>query len=316
MPKRTVIFYDDTHPIMSELLTALGFECKDHSKSTFDFMKMDLRDAFGLVGRSRFQLDKNFLIECPHLQFIARSGVGTEHIDLSYAHDNHIKVLTSPEGSADTVGEHTLGLILMLMNHLGRADRQVRSGKWIREGNRGTELKGKTVGILGYGNMGKSLARKLTGLETNCITYDKYLKNYGDKYASRVDLNTFFRETDILAIHIPYLPSNHYFINRNFLESFHKSIYVINAARGSVLCTEHLVEGLSSGKILGAALDVLEYEDGSFSALKSMGNPAPLDYLIQSEKTVLSPHIAGWSFESLKGHAEVLVEKISQNFCQ
>lgn len=316
MLNRTVVFYDDTHPIMVEQLSALGFECIDHSQSTQATMKPDLQEAFGLIGRSRFQLDQNFLKTCPNLQFIARSGVGTEHIDLSYADAHHIKVFTSPEGSADTVGEHTLGLILMLMNHLGRADRQVRSGQWIREGNRGTELKGKTIGILGYGNMGKSLARKLKGLEVLCITYDKYLKDYGDENAKRVDLTTFFRETDVLAIHIPYLPSNHYFINSSFIDSFHKPIYVVNAARGMVLQTEHLVEGLSSGKILGAALDVLEYEDGSFSALKSSGNPAPLEYLIQSDLTVLSPHIAGWSFESLKSHAEVLVKKISQYFCQ
>lgn len=316
MFKRTVVFFDDTHPIMPVQLSALGFECIDHSKSTLEEMKLDLQEAFGLVGRSRFQLDENFLKWAPKLQFIARSGVGTEHIDLIYAQTHHIKVFTSPEGSADTVGEHTLGLLLMLMNHLGRADRQVRSGQWIREGNRGTELKGKTIGILGYGNMGKSLARKLIGLEVECITYDKYLNEYGDENARRVDLPIFFRETDVLAIHIPYLPTNHYFINRNFLESFHKSIYVVNAARGMVLQTEHLVEGLSSGKILGAALDVLEYEDGSFSALKASGNPAPLEYLIQSEVTVLSPHIAGWSFESLKGHAEVLVDKISKNFCR
>ena len=316
MLKRTVVFFDDTHPIMPLQLEDLGFVCIDHSKSTFESMKPALSTAFGLVGRSRFRLDENFLKACPHLQFIARSGVGTEHIDLSYAQAQQIKVFTSPEGSADTVGEHTLGILLMLMNHLGRADRQVRSGQWIREGNRGTELKGKTIGILGYGNMGKSLARKLKGLEVQCITYDKYLNEYGDDNAIQVDLPTFFRETDVLAIHIPYLPSNHYFINRTFLESFHKPIYVVNAARGMVLHTEHLVEGLSSGKILGAALDVLEYEDGSFSTLKASGNPAPLEYLIQSELTVLSPHIAGWSYESLKGHAEVLVNKISQNFCR
>jgi D-3-phosphoglycerate dehydrogenase len=314
MIKRTIVFFDDTHPIMPQRLSALGFECIDHTNSTLEDMKSDLQQAFGLVGRSRFQLDEHFLKWCSNLQFIARSGVGTEHIDLEYARTRHIKVFTSPEGSADTVGEHTLGLLLMLMNLLGRADRQVRSGHWIREENRGTELKGKTIGILGYGNMGKSLARKLKGLEVQCITYDKYLINYGDENARQVDLPTFFQETDVLAIHIPYLPSNHYFINRTFLESFHKPIYLVNAARGMVLHTPDLVEGLSSGKILGAALDVLEYEDGSFSALKASGNPAPLDYLIQSEVTVLSPHIAGWSYESLKGHAEVLVKKISQNF--
>jgi D-3-phosphoglycerate dehydrogenase len=238
--------------------------------------------------------------------------VGTEHIDLVYAAQKGVAVFTSPEGSRDTVAEHALGMLLMLMNKLGKADREVRAGKWLREPNRGVEIKGKTVGILGYGNMGQAFARRLVGLAcAEVIAYDKFRTNYGDDYARSVGLDELQERSDILSIHIPYLPENHHFIDGPFLDRFARDIYLINTARGTVLNTAHLVERMKSGRVLGAALDVLEYEEMSFSQLDLSSLPEPFQYLRRSDQAVLSPHIAGWSFESKAGHARVLADKIA-----
>jgi D-3-phosphoglycerate dehydrogenase / 2-oxoglutarate reductase len=200
-----------------------------------------------------------------------------------------------------------MGLLLSLLNNLSRADRQIRQGQWVREGNRGVELKGKTVGILGYGNMGSAFARKLQGFEARVIAYDKFKTGYGDAFAQEVSLEQLWQEADILSIHIPYSASNHYFIDEAFLARFRKPIYLLNTARGLVLKTSALVGALRSGRVPGAALDVLEYEETSFDEIHA-GEHMP--YLLQADNVVLSPHIAGWSFESKRGHAEVLAEKI------
>lgn len=310
-PSPKVIFIDPAEPLLWQSLTEQGFQCDDHLQSSRQHI-LDCIDQYeGLVIRSRIKVDRELIDKATQLKFIARSGVGTEHIDLDYAAQRGISVLTSPEGSRDAVGEHTLGLILMLMNHLARADRQVRQGQWIRAGNRGTELKGKTVGILGYGNMGAALARRLAGFECQVIAYDKYKKDYGDAYAKAVSLAELQAHADVLSIHIPYSPQNHYFIDGHFLDAFQKPIWVVNTARGLVLHTAHLVSRLESGQVLGAALDVIEYEDQSFVHLDPMSQPAPFQYLLQAPNVVLTPHIAGWSFEAEAGHASVLAEKIA-----
>ncbi len=208
------------------------------------------------------------------------------------------------------MGEHALGMLLSLLHHIGRADRQIRSGHWLREPNRGTEIKGKTVGILGYGNTGKALAKRLSGFEAQVVAYDKYKTNYGDAFARAVELNTLFAETDFLSIHIPYSASNHYFIDEAFLGAFKKPIYLINTARGLVLNTEHLVRAIESGRVLGAGLDVLEYENTSFVNLSLADLPAPFQYLVNSDRVILTPHIAGWSHAAKRKHAEVLAQKI------
>lgn len=264
----------------------------------------------GVVMRSRLRADSEFIDRGANLRFIAREGVGVEHIDMDYAAQKGIAVLTSPEGSRNTVAEHTLGLMLCLLNNLARADRQVRNGQWMREGNRGYEINGKTVGILGYGNMGTAFAQRLQGFGCRVIAYDKYKSDYGDDNAQAVDLPTLQRESDIISIHIPYMPSNHYFINDAFLGAFAKDIFLVNTARGTVLDTAALVKHLQSGHVRGAALDVLEYEETSFEFLHFEALPEPFQYLRSAENVVLSPHIAGWSFESKLGHARVLAEKI------
>ncbi len=314
MEKKKVIFIDQTAPILWEKLVALGYDCLDYSQHSREALIPRVADAFGLVIRSRVKMDKAFLSQAPHLQFIARSGVGLEHIDLTYAASRGIHVLPSPEGSRDTVGEHTMGLLLMLMNNLARADREVRSGQWIREGNRGVELKGKTVGIIGYGNMGTAFAQRLGGFGVKVIAYDKFKSDYGDEHALAVDLPTLQEEADVVSLHIPYLPENHYFVNQAFLQAFRKPIFIVNTARGLVLNTADLVEEMKAGKVLGAALDVLEYEDMSFVHLDPLQLPAPFQYLKEAKNVVLSPHIAGWSFESEPGHALALAHKITALF--
>lgn len=312
MPK--ILFLNASHPILRQQLEEAGFVCEEDLESSEAALAEKIASYDGIVLRSRVSVGPGLIDRAVNLRCIAREGVGLEHIAVEYAESKGIAVLTSPEGSRDTVGEHALGLLLGLLNHLSRADRQIRQGIWIREGNRGVEIKGKTVGILGYGNMGSAFARKLQGFEARVIAYDKYKKDYGDAFAEAVSLEQLWEETDLFSIHIPYMPSNHYFIDGPFLERFRKPVYLVNTARGTVLHTAGLVEGLQSGKVLGAALDVLEYEESSFEHFNPLSGPPPMQYLLQAENVVLSPHIAGWSFESKKGHAEVLAKKIRDIF--
>lgn len=313
MNKR-ILFTDKVHPLLWESLTAAGFHCHDGSVISLAETEQLLPQFDGIVVRSRFRIDDAFLSKAPRLRCVARWGVGTEHIDLEAAAARGVAVLTSPEGSRDTVGEHTIALLLNLMNHIGRADRQVRAGQWIRAANRATELKGKTVGIIGYGNMGQAFAQRLTGFGCRVLAYDKFRINYGDAFAAEAELETVFRESDVVSLHIPYLLENHHFVNDAFLSSFLKPVYLVNTARGLVLDTAALVAHLQSGKVLGAALDVHEYEEMSFSHLEPDALPEPFQVLRRAENVVLTPHIAGWSHEAEEGHAQVLAEKIGRLF--
>lgn len=314
MKLQKILLIDQPHPVLIEQLSAAGFECLPMYQASREEIFEVLPACFGVVMRSRFQVDKKFIDRCIQMKFIAREGVGLDHINVEYAELKGIQVLYSPEGSRDTVAEHALGLLLVLLNKLALADRQVRNGEWLREGNRGIEIKGKTVGIIGYGNMGSAFAQRLKGFEANVIAYDKFKFGYADENAQEVHLESIFEESDIISLHIPYTPENHYFVNNDFLNRFNKPIFLVNTARGLVLNTADLVTHLKSGKVRGAALDVLEYEETSFNYLDIKNMPEPLHYLIQSENVVLSPHIAGWSVESKLGHAKVLAEKIIKRF--
>ena len=308
---KKILFVNEAHPVLEQRLTAAGFHCDFDFKGSKEVIESKLEYYDGIVIRSRFKVDKVFLEKGKHLDFIARIGVGTEHIDLEYAAELGIKILTSPEGSRDAVGEHSMGLLLMLMNHLSRADRQVRNGIWLREENRGHEIKDRVVGILGYGNMGKAFAQRLSGFEcAEVIAYDKYKEDYGDQYARAVSIEELWEKSDILSIHIPYMPSNHHFIDGAFISAFSKPIYIVNTARGTVLKTDDLVAHMERGKVLGAALDVIEYEEMSFEFMDFSQIPPAFEYLLKSDKTVLNPHIGGWSFESKEGHAMALANKI------
>lgn len=308
---KRIILTDQPHPIFLDILRTMGFVVEEHYQTSREEVLASLPAFQGLLVRSRLQVDKELLDAGAKLDFIARYGVGVEHMDLDYAAQLGIPIFTSPEGSRDTVGEHTLGMLLMLMNNLAKADREVKNHQWLREANRGIEIKGKTVGILGYGNMGQAFAKRLQGFEARVIAYDKYKENYGDDYARAVSLAELQATADIISLHIPYEPANHYFINADFIDRCAKPFFLVNTARGTVLHTADLVEGLKSGKVLGAALDVLEYEEMSFANLDLATLPAPFHYLKKADNVVLSPHIAGWSLESKKGHALSLIRKIA-----
>lgn len=309
-----VLFLDPTEPILWERLTALGYDCREMLKADREEVLKVLPEAFGIVVRSRILLDRAFLDRAQNLKFIARSGVGTEHINLEHAAFRGIEVFTSPEGSRDTVGEHTIGLLLMLMNNLARADREVRQGEWIRGGNRGYEIKGRTVGIIGYGNMGQSFAKRLQGFGCTVIAYDKYKADYGDEFAEAVSLEELKQRAEIVSLHIPYEADNHHLVNRDYINGFQKPFWLVNTARGLVVKTEDLVAALQSGKVRGAALDVIEYEDQSFVHLDPKKMPYPFQRLLEMPNVVFNPHIAGWSYEAEDGHARTLADKVEAHF--
>jgi D-3-phosphoglycerate dehydrogenase len=310
-----IIFLDRPHPFLEDALANMGFECHLDTESPKEIIASRISQYVGIVIRSRFRLDEHFLANASALKFIAREGVGVEHIDLDFARKRAIQVFTSPEGSMDTVAEHTIGLMLSLLNNISRADRQVRGKAWLREQNRGIEIQGKTIGLLGYGNMGQAVARRLIGFNVKVIAYDKHRKHYGDEFAREVGLKELFQHTDILSLHIPFDPDNRYFVNSDFINSFHKEIFIINTARGMVINTDDLVATMIAGQVKGAALDVLEYEDVSFNKFDiHQQASASLHYLLQSEHAIVTPHIAGWSFESKEKHARVLAGKIKAYF--
>ena len=304
-----ILFIDSVHPLIREELSTMGFECDffpEHGRREFLLLAGKYT---GIIIRSKISLDKEFLDSATNLKFIGRVGAGMENIDVEYAESRGIRCLNSPEGNRDAVGEHTLGMLLSLMNHLTRADRQVRRGIWIREENRGAEIKGKTVGIIGYGNMGSAFAQRLKGFEANVISYDKYKQNYSDGNTRETSLENIFEQSDILSLHVPLTEETTSMVDDSFLKRFRKNIWLINTAKGKIIRTTDLVKNLVSGKVTGVALDVLEYEDSSFETIS--GNlPPELSYLMTSDQVILTPHIAGWTHESNVKLATVLVEKI------
>ncbi|MFZ7115069.1 MAG: NAD(P)-dependent oxidoreductase [Bacteroidota bacterium] len=309
-----ILFIDTAHPFLWESMIADGHECIAADKFSLEEIYSQLSDTNGIVIRSRVTINKKFLDKATALKFIARCGAGMESIDVEYASQKGISCLNSPEGNRNAVGEHALGMLLMLFNNLNRADRQVRAGEWIREKNRGHELEGKTVGIIGFGNMGSAFAEKLKGFNCSVLAFDKYKTGFTNDFVQETTLEEIKQQADVLSLHIPLTTETEFFINEKFISSFDKPFYLINTARGKCVSTHDLVNGLKSGKILGACLDVYEYEDASFEkfSIESAGLTSNPDwvYLTQSEKVILTPHIAGWTFESLRKIAEVLVAKI------
>lgn len=278
----------------------------DNSNIGYDYRPEITEDEFmdcigeyeGLMLTSKFRITKEVIDQATKLEVIGRIGAGVENIETDYAKSKGIVCHNAPEGNRDAVGEQAAGMLLMLMNNLQRADSEVRQGIWKREANRGYELKDKTVGIIGYGNMGNAFAQRLCGFEANVIAYDKYKLNYGNPFAQEVHLATIFKEADIVSLHVPLTEETHYMVDETFLAKFSKPIILINTARGKVVKTEALAAAMQTGKVAGACLDVLEYESHKFTTDFAENMPAPLQYLVRSDKTVLSPHIAGWTFES------------------
>ena len=311
-PNIKILHIDSNHPLLWEQLEHAGFKNEADFTSSKAEIEAKINNYQGVVIRSRFKIDQAFLDKATNLKFIARVGAGLESIDCEYAEAKGIHLIAAPEGNRNAVGEHALGMLLSIMNKLNRADRLVREGKWIREGNRGYELEGKTVGLIGYGNMGKSFAKKLRGFDVKVLCCD-ILPNVGDENAKQVSLQELQAQADVLSLHIPWTPETDKMVNSDFIDAFAKPFWFINTSRGKNVVTDDLVAALASGKILGAGLDVLEYEKLSFENLFiDTEKPKAFAYLLQAENVLLTPHIAGWTFESHEKLAQTIVDKIVQ----
>ena len=305
-----VLFIDSVHKVLEERLLNIGFVCEhDYTSSRSKILaKISIYD--GLVVRSRIPIDSDFLEAATSLKFIARSGAGLENIDCIKAKSLGIHLFSAPEGNRQAVGEHALGMLLNLFNKLSTADAEVRAGKWNREANRGVELSGKTVGIIGYGNMGKAFAKCISGFDCTILAFDNAKTGYSDTYACESTLENIQENADIISFHTPYNQSTHHYLDCNFIVKMAKPFYIINTARGKVVRTESLVKGLKECNILGACLDVLEFEKTSFENMFDSEIPAGFQYLLGSKKVLLSPHVAGWTVESYYKLSSVLADKI------
>lgn len=305
-----ILHIDSNHPVLWNQLEEAGFENHADFKSSKEEIEAKIQDYKGIVIRSRFKIDKAFLDKATNLQFIARVGAGLESIDCDYAETKGIHLIAAPEGNRNAVAEHSLGVILSLFNNLNQADAEVKTGQWNRESNRGHELDGKTVGIIGYGNMGKAFAKKLRGFEVEVLFYD-ILENIGDENAKQVSLKELQEKADVLSLHLPWTPLTDKMVNAEFINAFHKPFWIINTSRGKNIVTADLVEAMKSKKVLGAGLDVLEYEKLSFETLfQDKNTPEAFQYLLEAKNALLTPHIAGWTFESHERLAQVIVDKI------
>jgi D-3-phosphoglycerate dehydrogenase len=311
MKPRLILHVDQNHPLLEEGLTNLGYTNHLAYTKPLDDILKEIDRYEGIVIRSRFPIDKKVIDKASNLKFIARVGAGLENIDVAYAASKNISLIAAPEGNRNAVGEHLLGMLLSLMNNLQLAHTSVQKGEWLREPHRGWELEGKTVGLIGYGNTGKSFAKKLKGFEVKVLCHD-IKPNVGDENAEQVSLAELQNRTEILSLHIPQTEETRGMINQQFIERMKNPFWFLNSARGKAVVTKDLVKGLIDGKIRGAALDVLEYESSSFhSAFEDKKKSKTLDYLVTSDRVLLSPHIAGWTFESHKKLALTIVKKIA-----
>ena len=292
----------------------MGFTNHEDYTSPKADIQQKINQYDGFIIRSRFSIDKTFLDAATNLKFIGRVGAGLENIDCDYAQSKGIALIAAPEGNRNAVGEHSLAMLLSLFNKLNKGDKEVRQGQWLREDNRGLELDGKTVGLIGYGNMGKAFAKKLRGFDVKVLCYD--LKpNVADANATQVSLSKIQDQSDVLSLHTPETPSTINMIDAKFINGFKKPFWLINTARGKSVVTSDLVSALKTGKILGAGLDVLEYEKSSFENLFTDNKmPEAFKYLIKADNVILSPHVAGWTIESKEKLAQTIVDKIKSQF--
>ncbi len=308
-----VALIDDFHPKIIKTLTDWKWNIlQAQSWSAQDFMN-SANDIDGIFIRSRFPLDIQMLEHFKNLKFIARPGSGLENIDLEYCKKNNINVFRSPEGNRDAVAEHTIGMLLMLLNNLKKADNEVRNGIWKRSENRGYELMGKTFAIIGYGFMGEAISKKLSGFGMNVIAYDKYLSNYENSFVKEVQLNEIFLNADFVSLHTPLTAETKGMINSSFIDNFNKPFYFLNTARGNALVLKDLIKAIKTRQILGACLDVLDLESSSFENV-NFSNNASFSELSRMQNVVLSPHIAGWTHESKEKMASVILEKIKKEY--
>lgn len=301
-----ILFIDQVHPSLKENLKKNNFFCDESYHLSKDEIEKTICQYEGVIIRSRFIIDSTFIKKAKNLKFIARAGSGLENIDVEYAKSKNIKCFNASKGNKHSVAEHALGMILSLFNNLNSADREIRNGKWEREGNRGVELKGKTVGIIGLGNNGSAFAHILKNFDVKILAYDKYLENYPFKSS----MEEIYKQAHVVSLHIPLNNETRHLVDNDFINRFEEDFYLINTARGKCVNTKSIVEALKRNKLKGVCLDVLENENSSFESLSKIRFNDEMQYLINSEKTILSPHIAGWTIESNIRIAEILTRKI------
>lgn len=309
-----ILFLDGVHPHLERALTAAGHHCEKDYSSSYEELLKRLPDFHGLVLRSRVPIDRRLLKSAVNLRFVARSGSGLENIDLKAAAELGIEVISSPEGNRVAVGEHAIGMLLMLLNHLKRADAEVRAGLWRREANRGQELASRTVGIIGYGQMGSAFAERLSGFGCRVLLYDKYHTLHPAGEAEHVSLQVLQEEADVISLHLPLSEETKHYVNDHFIAACANPFILINTSRGNQVDSEALLRGLDSGAVEGACLDVLEFETSSFEALNSEDLPPAFRRLAADERVLFSPHVAGWTEESYLKLSAVLASKILHRF--
>lgn len=302
-----ILIIDELHPVFKERAITMGFEVDDRPQITRSETLAIIKDYVGIAVRTKFRIDQELLAVASNLKFVARAGAGLDNIDVDEAKVRGIQLINAPEGNCDAVGEHSIGLLLALMNNFRQADQEVRNGIWNREANRGYELKGKTIGIIGYGFMGQSFAKKMAGFEVDVIAYDKYKTGFSDAFAREVSMEEVVKHSDVLSLHIPLTRETRQMVDAEYLHHFKKPIFLINTARGEIVNTTAVLAQLQLGKILGAGLDVLETE--KFPALTEQ---AWFEQLKQAGKVILTPHVAGWTFDSYRKISEVLANKLSE----
>ena len=311
---RKIAFLDTVHPILQKRLEENNWICYDYSSTSIDKLIYLINDFDGIVIRSRLKMDESLLKHANNLKFIARSGAGMENIDVDYCEQRGIELFNAPEGNRGAVGEHALSMILALFNNILKSNHEVKKGVWDREANRGIELEGKTIGIIGYGNNGSEFAKKLRGFDCKILAYDKYKSGFGNDYVKESSHEEIKAEADILSLHIPQTEETIGMINTSYIEDFSKEFYLINLSRGKNVRTRDLVGALKSGKVKGACLDVLEYEKSSFENMFDGQLPSDFQYLIDSKNVLLSPHVGGWTHESYFKLSNVLADKILNHF--
>jgi D-3-phosphoglycerate dehydrogenase len=302
-------FIDTVHPVLSTRLTVAGHTCEDLSEYSGEALLKQLHDSEGLVVRSRLMLDESVLQHAPRLRFIARAGAGMENIDKEACAARGIKLFNSPEGNRDAVAEHALGMLLSLMNKLPKADREVRQGVWDRKTNSGNELCGSTVGIIGFGQMGTAFAQRLQGFGVKVIAHDKYRGGFSNEQVAEVALDELQQRSDVISLHLPLTQETTHFADAEFFARCAKPVWFISTARGPITDTAALLDAIDAGKVRGACLDVLEFEERSLRGLKAEQD-GTLKRLYACDKVLLSPHVAGITEQSYFKLANVLADKI------
>ena len=306
-----ILHVDTNHPSLVEGLKRLGFENSINTTASKKEIEENISSFHGLVIRSRFPIDDTFLSKATNLKFIARVGSGLENIDILAAKKMGIAVLSAPEGNSPAVGEHALGMLLSLFNKIPKANAEVRDGIWQREANRGEELNGKTIGIIGYGHSGKQFAKKLSGFDVQVHCHD-IIPNIGDAFATQVSLETLQQNADIISLHLPLDASTLHYINREFIEKMRKPFWLINTARGNQVVTSDLIDALKNKAIRGACLDVLEMETAAFDV--SATPSKSWNYLTTHPNVIFTPHVAGWTVQSHEKLSTAILEKIKALF--